>query len=147
MKCARCHTETLRDQKFCPECGAVFPKPCPQCGAETLSGDKFCGECGKALRDLPPGNIKDPHFEEKLARLQKYLPQGLTAKILAQKEKIEGERKQVTVMFCDLVGSTALSEKLGAEDFFSFLDQILEILIHKVHEYGWTVNKMTVCYC
>ncbi|MCX5910949.1 MAG: zinc ribbon domain-containing protein, partial [Deltaproteobacteria bacterium] len=103
MKCARCLSETLRDQKFCPECGAPFPHPCPRCGADTFPADKFCGGCGGAIKDSPPGTIKDPSFEEKLARLQRYLPQGLTAKILAQKDKIEGERKQVTVMFCDLV--------------------------------------------
>jgi len=143
MKCARCLSETLRDQKFCPECGAPFPHPCPRCGADTFPADKFCGGCGGALKDSPPGSIKDPSFEEKLARLQRYLPQGLTEKILAQKDKIEGERKQVTVMFCDLVGSTALSEKLGAEEIYSFLDQFFEILIHKVLEYGGTVNKMT----
>ncbi|RPJ41554.1 MAG: zinc ribbon domain-containing protein, partial [Deltaproteobacteria bacterium] len=94
MKCARCLSETLRDQKFCPECGAPFLHPCPRCGADTFPADKFCGECGGALKGSSPGSIKDPPFEEKLARLQRYLPQGLTAKILAQKDKIEGERKQ-----------------------------------------------------
>ena len=146
MKCARCLAETLRDQKFCPECGAAFPHPCPRCGAEILPDDKFCGECGGALKGASSGIIKDPAFEEKLARLQRYLPQGVTAKILSQKEKIEGERKQVTVMFCDLVGSTALGEKLGTEEIYAFLDEFYEILIHKVHEFGGTVNKMTGCY-
>jgi len=143
MKCARCLAETLRDQKFCPECGAAFPHPCPRCGAEILPDDKFCGECGGALKGASSGIIKDPAFEEKLARLQRYLPQGVTAKILSQKEKIEGERKQVTVMFCDLVGSTALGEKLGTEEIYAFLDEFYEILIHKVHEFGGTVNKLT----
>lgn len=146
MKCARCLLETLRDQKFCPECGAPLPRPCPGCGAETYPEDKFCGQCGAALKEPASGKGKDLPFEEKLARLQRYLPQGLTAKILAQKDKIEGERKQVTVLFCDLVGSTALGEKLGAEEIYTFMDQFFEILIHKVHEYGGTVNKNLLYY-
>jgi class 3 adenylate cyclase/tetratricopeptide (TPR) repeat protein len=82
-------------------------------------------------------------FDEKLERIQKYLPGGLTQRILAQKGKIEGERKQVTVMFCDMEGFTPLSEKLGPESIYSLMDQVYEILIHKVHDYEGTVNEMT----
>ena len=76
-------------------------------------------------------------------KIQKYLPGGLTQKILEQKGKIEGERKQVTVMFCDMVGFTSLSERLGPEEIYTLMDQVYEILIHKVHEYEGTVNEMT----
>jgi class 3 adenylate cyclase len=70
------------------------------------------------------------------------LPKGLSEKILSQKDKIEGERKQVTIMFCDMKGFTPLTEKLGSEDTFSFMDQVYEILIHKVHQYEGTVNEL-----
>jgi len=143
MICAQCHTEIANEKKFCHECGNPLPQPCPACGAVALAADKFCGECGSPLGSFPPGKDRELSFDEKLTRLQRYLPQGLTAKILAQKDKIEGERKQVTVMFCDLSGSTALGEKLGSEEIYSFMDQFFEILIHKVHEFGGTVNKMT----
>jgi class 3 adenylate cyclase len=76
-------------------------------------------------------------------KIQRYLPKGLTEKILAQKDKIEGERKQVTVMFCDMEGFTPLVEKLGPEEAYGIMDQVYEILIHKVHDYGGTVNEMT----
>jgi len=82
-------------------------------------------------------------LENKIDKIQRYMPQGLTEKILAQKSKIEGERKQVTVMFCDMVGYTALSEEIGPEDAYSIMDQVYEILIYKVHEFGGTVNEMT----
>src|SRR6056297_3384049 len=82
-------------------------------------------------------------LENKIDKIQRYMPQGLTEKILAQKCKIEGERKQVTVMFCDMVGYTALSEEIGPEDAYSIMDQVYEILIYKVHEFGGTVNEMT----
>jgi len=76
-------------------------------------------------------------------KIQQYLPKGLTEKILAQRGKIEGERKQVTVMFCDMEGFTPLSERLGPEEAYSIMDQVYEILIHRVHDYEGTVNDMT----
>jgi len=89
-----------------------------------------------------PG-LKDLSFEEKLEKIQRYLPKGLTEKILSQRDKIEGERKQVTVMFCDMAGFTQLSERLGPEEAYGIMDQVCEILIHSVHEYEGTVNEMT----
>jgi len=86
---------------------------------------------------------KDLSFDQKIEKIQKYLPKGLTEKILSQRDRIEGERKQVTVMFCDMQGFTPLSELLGIEDAYSIIDQVYEILIHKVHDYEGTVNEMT----
>jgi class 3 adenylate cyclase/predicted ATPase len=103
----------------------------------------FCDECGCRLI-LPSGQTpKEISFNEKIEKIQKYLPKGLTAKILSQKDRIEGERKQVTVMFCDMENFTPLSESLGIEEAYSIMDQVYEILIHKVHDYEGTVNEMT----
>jgi class 3 adenylate cyclase len=116
---------------------------CPQCGSEYLPGDKFCGECGHDLT-LPSKPIpKELSFDEKLAKIQRYLPKDLTQKILAQKDKIEGERRHVTVMFCDMEGFTDFTEKAGPEEVYGIMDQIYELLIHKVHDYEGTVNEMT----
>jgi len=101
---------------FCRECGSKFTQSCPQCKSEILHGDKFCGKCGHNLTTSVEPTPKELSFDEKLVKIQKYLPKGLTDKILSQKEKIEGERKQVTVMFCDMEGSTGLFEKLGPEE-------------------------------
>jgi class 3 adenylate cyclase len=78
----------------------------------------------------------------RLTRIWRNNPEGLTQKIITQKDRIEGEKKQVTVMFCDLVGFTSMSEKLDPEETYAIMDQILEILIHKVNDFGGTVNKM-----
>jgi class 3 adenylate cyclase len=86
---------------------------------------------------------EDVSFGEKLTKIQKYLPKGLTEKILSQRDRIEGERKQVTVMFADMEGFTSLSERLGPEKAYTIMDQVYEILIHKVHDYEGTVNEMT----
>jgi len=104
---------------------------------------QFCGECGHDLRRPSEPSAKEPSLDEKLASIQRYLPKGLTEKILAQRGKIEGERKQVTVIFCDMEGFTALSERLGPEEAYSIMDQVYEILIHKVHDFEGTVNEMT----
>ena len=103
----------------------------------TISRDKL------TLATPSDSIAKDLSFDEKLDKIQRYLPEGLTEKILGQKEKIEGERKQVTVMFCDMEGFTPLVERIGAEESYSIMDQVYEILIHKVHDYGGTVNEMT----
>jgi class 3 adenylate cyclase len=143
MKCPKCQTENSETRKFCSECGIKLLLICPQCGFENLPKDKFCGECGHDLT-FPSGPIpKKLSFDEKLAKIQRYLPKDLTEKILAQRDKIEGERKQVTVMFCDMEGFTSLTEKLGSEEMYSVMDQVYEILIHKVHDYEGTVNELT----
>jgi class 3 adenylate cyclase/tetratricopeptide (TPR) repeat protein len=143
MKCPKCQVENPEMRKFCRECGAKLSLPCPQCGGENIPGDRFCGECGHDLAVPVPPLLKAISFEEKLEKLQRYLPGGLTEKILAQRGKIEGERRQVTVMFCDLKGFTSLSEKLGEERVYAIIDELFEMMVHKVHEYGGTVNKGT----
>jgi class 3 adenylate cyclase/tetratricopeptide (TPR) repeat protein len=143
MKCQKCQTENPENLKFCGECGAKLEKICPHCNSSNPPQFKFCGECGHDL-GLPSKPIpKELSFNEKLAKIQRYLPEDLTQKILAQRDKIEGERKQVTVMFCDMEGFTSLTEKLGSEEMYSIMDQVYEILIHKVHDYEGTVNELT----
>jgi len=143
MICAKCQVENPEVKKFCSQCGAKLILPCPNCGAEISLGDKFCGECGHNLTLPSEPTRRELSFDEKLKKIQKYLPKGITEKILSQKDRIEGERKQVTVMFCDMEGFTSLSEKLGPEAMYSLMDQVYEILIHKVHDYEGTVNEMT----
>ena len=143
MKCPKCQFENLIEAKFCNECGSKLELACPECNKPNPPGSKFCNECGQNL-DLPSKSPpKELSFDEKIEKIQRYLPQGLTEKILSQKNKIEGERKQVTVMFCDMAGYTSLSEILGPEEAYSIMDQVYEILIHKVHEFEGTVNEMT----
>jgi len=143
MKCPKCKTDNPENKKFCRECGADLVYLCPNCGAEVLSSDKFCGDCRHDLTTPSEPVIKEVSYDEKLDKIQRYLPKGLTEKILSQRDKIEGERKQVTVMFCDMEGFTVLSDKLGPEEAYSIMDDVYEILIHKVHGYEGTINEMT----
>jgi class 3 adenylate cyclase/tetratricopeptide (TPR) repeat protein len=143
MQCPNCQFENPEGIKFCGECGAKLERRCPSCNSASPPNFKFCGECGHKL-DVPVETApKDLSFDEKLSKVQKYLPKGLTEKILSQKDRIEGERKQVTVMFCDMEGFTPLSELLGIEEAYAIMDRVYEVLIHKVHDYEGTVNEMT----
>ena len=142
MQCPKCQFENREGAKFCNECGSKFDVVCPKCNASNRVGSKFCDECGNKLTAKPAPPPNELSFDEKLTKIQKYLPKGLTEKILSQKDRIEGERKHVTVMFCDLEGFTKLSEKLGPEESYSIMNRIYEILIHKVHDYEGTVTEI-----
>lgn len=143
MLCPRCQFENPEGIRFCGDCGAKLEKLCPNCNSSSPPNFKFCGECGHSFIVSSKPLPEELSFNEKLDKIQKYLPKGLTEKILAQRDRIEGERKQVTVMFCDMEGFTPLVEQQGAEIAYSLMDQVYELLIHKVHEYEGTINEMT----
>jgi class 3 adenylate cyclase/tetratricopeptide (TPR) repeat protein len=143
MECPKCHIDNPEGANFCVECGDKLERVCPNCGSGNALSYKFCNKCGHDLRKPEEAPPKELSFDEKLTKIQKYLPKGLTEKILSQRDRIEGERKQVTVMFCDMEGFTPLSELLGIEDAYAIMDKVYEILIHKVHDYEGTVNEMT----
>jgi uncharacterized membrane protein YvbJ len=90
VKCPKCGFENLDKAKFCNECGNKLEIPCPNCSTGNPPGSKFCYECGHDLA-LPPESLprREPSLDEKIAKIQKYLPKGLTEKILAQKDRIK----------------------------------------------------------
>jgi len=102
--------------KFCGQCGAKLLALCPQCGTENLPAFKFCGECRSPLvapKPEAPASAPVPEAVRAAAAAQSYTPPHLSAQILQSRFALEGESKQVTVLFCDLVGSTSLAERLG----------------------------------
>jgi len=116
---------------------------CSICQFGNPEGARFCNQCGTFLYTTDHAEFPPQSFEEILARVQRYLPQGLTKKILSQRDRIEGERRQVTVMFCDMEGFTALADRLREEVVYTIMGQIYEILIRQVHDYEGTINEMT----
>jgi class 3 adenylate cyclase/tetratricopeptide (TPR) repeat protein len=143
MQCTKCHCENPETKKFCRKCGTKLVVICPNCKSDNDPESSFCGDCGHNLILPSEPTHKELSFDEKLQKIQKYLPRGLAEKVLAQRDKIEGERKQVTVLFCDMKGFTPLSEKLGPDTMYSVMDQVYEILMRQVHDFGGTVNEMT----
>ena len=108
---------------------------CPACGFENVSGMKFCGECGKNLAGLPKTSATpDP---------RSYTPKHLAEKILQSKSALEGERKQVTVLFADVKGSMDLAEKVDPEEWHKIMDRFFAILSDGVHRYEGTINQYT----
>jgi class 3 adenylate cyclase len=100
MECPSCRADIPEESKFCDECGAALPGRCPSCGAAIRSGAKFCPACGKKLTASncdPAATSAVPTSPIVLARAS-------------------AERRQLTVMFCDLVNSTVLSARLDPED-------------------------------
>ena len=143
MECPGCGFQNPEGMKFCGECANKLEKSCPKCDFINPPKFKFCGECGQNLNSSSQPTHKELNLDDKLDKIKRYLPKGLTEKILSQKDRIEGERKIVTIMFCDMKGFTPFVEVLGPEEAYSVMDQIYEILIHKVHDYEGTVNEMT----
>ena len=123
MRCLKCQYDNPNGTKFCVECGSKLELLCPKCGFSNSPSYKFCGDCGHDLTHQSPAAPKELSFDEKIAKIQKYLPPGITEKILSQREKIEGEKRQVTVMFCDMKSFTPLSEKLGPEAVYAMMER------------------------
>ena len=95
MKCPKCEYDNPEGMKFCGECGEKSERICPECNASNPPQFKFCGACGHSFTLPEEPSHRDLSFDEKLKDIQRYLPKGLTEKTLSQRDKIEGERKQV----------------------------------------------------
>jgi len=137
MKCPRCQAENREGALFCRECGATFGAVCSSCGAKVAAGSKFCDGCGAPLRATPASGPKPSRFTSP----ESYTPKHLAEKILTSKTALEGERKQLTVLFCDIANSTALAERLGPEAMHTLLNQFFEFALNEVHRYEGTINQ------
>jgi class 3 adenylate cyclase len=134
MRCSRCQHENPASQKFCGECGTRLASGCPACGAANPPGQKFCGECGAPL--------DRGHAAPKFASPEAYTPKYLAERILTSRSALEGERKQVTVLFADIKGSLELIESSDPEQADLLLDSVLSAMMDAVHRYEGTVNKV-----
>jgi class 3 adenylate cyclase/tetratricopeptide (TPR) repeat protein len=145
MKCLQCQFENPPGMKFCGQCGArLGVPPCPQCGTENPPGFKFCGECGSPLTaqaSPQPSSSRDQGPAPQRPPVQDYTPPHLAEQVFQSRAALEGERKQVTVLFCDLVGSTALADRLGPETMHLLLNRFFELALEEVHRYEGTINQ------
>ena len=134
MKCPRCQQENPPQAKFCLECATSLALQCSNCGTKLPAGAKFCFECATPVG--APGS--PPRF----ASPEAYTPKHLAEKILTSKSALEGERKQVTVLFADLKGSMELLAERDPEEARRLLDPVLEKMMEAVHRYEGTVNQV-----
>jgi class 3 adenylate cyclase/tetratricopeptide (TPR) repeat protein len=133
MKCPRCQAENDAGARFCEDCGARLEAACPSCGTPVTPGKKFCRSCGAALTIVAAGRFASP---------ESYIPKHLAEKILTSKAALEGERKQVTVLFADLKGSMELLADRDPEEARKLLDPVLQLMMEAVHHYEGTVNQV-----
>ncbi len=136
MTCGACGSPNPEGMKFCGECGQALraAAACPGCGFENPPVFKFCGECGASLRGAPETPDRAP---------RDYTPRHLAEKILRTRSALEGERKQVTVLFADVKGSLELAGRVDPEDWHRILDRFFAILTEGVHRFEGTVNQYT----
>jgi class 3 adenylate cyclase len=118
-------------------------RSCPACGAENTLQFQFCGECGSSLIRFKGAESGENPFLDKVLASQKTLPNGLTEKVLTHRGDIEGQRKLVTVMRCDIEGYYPMSARLGAERVQPIMEEVFDVFIRAIHEYGGTINDAT----
>src|SRR6266480_4230540 len=133
MKCRRCQHENPPQAKFCLECGAKLALACAKCRAELPGSARFCLECGEPVAPRTDSGVASP---------ESYTPKHLAEKILTSRAALEGERKQVTVLFADLKGSMELLADRDPEEARKLLDPVLEHMMEAVHRYEGTVNQV-----
>src|SRR5262245_8263652 len=137
MICRECQSENSSDAIFCDHCGVRLEMACPECGEPNRGGATFCKKCGQRLdRGVAPKT------EQKSAASDVRIPRHLAEKILASRQSLEGERKQVTVLFADIRGSMKLLEGTDPEDAQQLIDPVLRVMMDAVHRYEGTVNQV-----
>jgi class 3 adenylate cyclase/tetratricopeptide (TPR) repeat protein len=141
MHCGSCGTELLAGKKFCHACGARAALQCRGCGATIAPDFRFCPDCGLEIGATVHDGVPPP-ADDPMERLSEHMPAALAHKILETRGAIEGERKQVTVLFCDLVGSTAIAERLDPEEYHDLLDRYLELAFAEIYRLDGIVNQL-----
>src|SRR5262249_12842059 len=137
MKCSGCGHENREGAKFCRECAAPLANAtaCPKCGTPSERGQKFCDSCGHRIAEpLTHAPTSDP---------RSYTPKHLAEKILTSRSALEGERKQVTVLFADVKGSMDLADQVDPEDWHRIMDRFFAILSEGIHRFEGTINQYT----
>jgi class 3 adenylate cyclase/tetratricopeptide (TPR) repeat protein len=140
MNCPRCATENPPGAKFCRGCGVRLDAICPACTHSNLPGSRFCNECG---HQLVAGGATERTPPPDRAPQVAYTPKHLADKILKARSAIEGERRQVTVLFADLAGFSTLAEGRDPEEVHAIVDRCLGTIATEVHRFEGTINQYT----
>jgi class 3 adenylate cyclase len=132
MECPRCRAENREGARFCRECGAPFGAVCSSCGATAQAGSKFCDNCGTSLAAAPgPGSERAGLDRAQAGTAEDVVEIAGTSKVPA-----EAERRQLTVLFCDLVGSTELAGQLDPEDLRAVVRAYQEAAAAIIQQYA-----------
>ncbi len=135
MRCDRCLRENPPKSRFCLECGFRLASRCANCDHPLSDDAKFCNECGRPV-------VTDLSIRRTAAEPTQYTPKHLAERILTSRGAMEGERKQVTVLFADLKGSMELLADRDPEEARALIDPVIERMMEAVHKYEGTVNQI-----
>jgi len=141
LLCPSCQHPNRDAAAFCEACGARLERLCRSCGNALRATARFCDACGAGVDEAgvqPAGPASSPARDPR-----NYTPKHLAERILTSKSALEGERKHVTVLFADVAGYTALSEKADPEQMHSIMDRCFQILLREVHRFEGTINQFT----
>ena len=141
MQCPGCRHNNPAHARFCAACGTRLAAACATCGAELPPGARFCPACGTAVDTAAAAVGRTPDVAVAARTPDVYTPRHLAERILTSRAALQGERKPVTVLFCDLVGSTGLAERLGPDGMHELLNRFFEITLAEIHRYEGTVNQ------
>ena len=136
MQCPNCQTENPASAKFCLNCGTALALRCSNCQAELPSGAKFCMNCGQPVAAATTKTQDDA----RLTRLAAAVPAELKTKMRAA--HLAGERKMVTALFADVVGSTSLAEQMDAEDWTAVMNRAFDLISPAVYKYEGTIARL-----
>src|ERR1044072_7312476 len=139
MKCSRCGHDNRAGAKYCGECGAHLALMCANCGARLSPTAKFWWECGHPAGTAAPSTFPST---SPFSAPETCTTGHLAEKILSSKEALEGERKQVTVLFADLKSSMELFADRDPEEARKLLDPVLDHMMEAVHRFEGTVNHV-----
>jgi ABC-type oligopeptide transport system substrate-binding subunit/class 3 adenylate cyclase len=137
ISCNNCAFENPEDAKFCQNCGNPLMLPCPACNTLNSAGVKFCKNCGHALTETTTTDQ-----EPRLKALKDAAPKILQEKLRAAKSEIDGERKPVTILFADIVGSTAMAEQLDPEEWKEIVNGTHQRLSEAIYRYEGTIAQL-----
>src|SRR5678815_3694567 len=139
MICPQCQRENLLDSIFCDRCGLRLEPVCSHCGEPNRRGATFCRICGQTISQTA---TVAPTRVPGVPSPDSYVPRHLAEKILASRQSLEGERKQVTVLFADIRDSMKLIENRDPEEAQKIIDPVLHLMMDAVHRYEGTVNQV-----
>ncbi|PYM35273.1 MAG: hypothetical protein DME17_13175 [Candidatus Rokuibacteriota bacterium] len=135
MQCPRWQPEPQPGAEFYPKCESKLASACSECGARNAADDGFCKKCGRPLStSAAPADLRQ-------AAPGTYTPLHLAERILTWRSALEGERKQVTVLFADVVGFRTLAERLDPEAVHTIMDGCFDVLTRCAHRYEGSTNE------
>jgi class 3 adenylate cyclase/tetratricopeptide (TPR) repeat protein len=142
MACANCAHENPEGARFCSHCGSPLAQACANCATPLAAGARFCSSCGTPVEQAGAPAPAQPTAME---RLSQYIPPELLAKLETARTGgggMQGERRVVTMLFCDVKGSTAAAERLDPEDWAEIMNGAFEVLIAPVYRFEGTLARL-----